>query len=516
MTGLSIERPATPGSNAYRTYISLPGRIAIHVLANSGPRTESVIAYLDADDDHVFDAGEIVAHTDITWVDTEPPILTLPADIIAAATSAAGAVVTYAASAFDRVDGHIAPSCTTPSGATFPIGATTVTCTATDAAGHQATGSFIVTVTPFATLTPATATRPAGSAHTLTATISDGSDESARVNVWTPDVAGVRVQFVNPGVASSPLGVSVQFVALTADIIVSLATNASGGLVSTAAEVAAAINASPAALMGIAAQPWPGNPGNGIVQPRPLTTLSRFEFVVNGPEPRSEVCHASVPGVCSITYTTTVPATDQITLLRDGSPAATGQVVWVDGTPPVVTTLPLALTAPAASPAGLIVGYTASANDGVDGPVPVSCSPVSGSTFPVGTTIVTCTAMDLAGNVGTGRITITITPYAAPFVRLAATATFIRNAAGQWVASITIRNNGNTTANAVQLTSAMLNSTGAPGLPAALGAIAAGAQVTRQVTFPGAAGAPGPANVLRLTLAWTGGTTSVSQRATLP
>jgi hypothetical protein len=113
-------------------------------------------------------------------------------------------------------------------------------------------------------------------------------------------------------------------------------------------------------------------------------------------------------------------------------------------------------------------------------------------------------------------LTITVTPYTAPFVRLAATTTFTRNAAGQWVASITVRNNGNVTANAVQLTAAMLNNTSAPGLPVAFGPIAASGQVTRQVTFPGGAGATGPANVLRMTLTWTGGAVSVSQRATLP
>jgi hypothetical protein len=37
-------------------------------------------------------------------------------------------------------------SCAPPSGSQFPVGATTVVCTATDAAGNKATCSFIVTV----------------------------------------------------------------------------------------------------------------------------------------------------------------------------------------------------------------------------------------------------------------------------------------------------------------------------------------------------------------------------------
>jgi hypothetical protein len=56
--------------------------------------------------------------------------------------------VNYAASALDAVDGPVAVTCVPPSGATFPIGTVTVNCSATDAAGNSATGSFDVTVTP--------------------------------------------------------------------------------------------------------------------------------------------------------------------------------------------------------------------------------------------------------------------------------------------------------------------------------------------------------------------------------
>ena len=40
----------------------------------------------------------------------------------------------------DLVDGSVAVTCTPASGATFPIGATTVTCTATDARGNTGIG----------------------------------------------------------------------------------------------------------------------------------------------------------------------------------------------------------------------------------------------------------------------------------------------------------------------------------------------------------------------------------------
>jgi HYR domain len=85
-----------------------------------------------------------------TVLDTTAPGLSLPADRTVQATSANGAVVTYAASATDLVDGPVVPGCSPASGAVFPVGATTVTCTARDARGNESRGSFTVTVTPFA------------------------------------------------------------------------------------------------------------------------------------------------------------------------------------------------------------------------------------------------------------------------------------------------------------------------------------------------------------------------------
>ena len=143
---LSLIRPTNPGVECY---ISLPGRCLFHILANSGPRDEVVTAHLDSNDDGVVDAGELVAHAGITWVDTLGPILTLPVGISVPATSPAGAAVTFVVSAVDAIDGPIAPSCAPPSGATFPVGATTVICTATDASGNQTTGGFTVSVAPF-------------------------------------------------------------------------------------------------------------------------------------------------------------------------------------------------------------------------------------------------------------------------------------------------------------------------------------------------------------------------------
>jgi hypothetical protein len=82
-----------------------------------------------------------------TVADTTPPVLTVPAKLVVDATSPAGAVVTYAVSAVDDVGVAPVVTCAPASGTTFAIGATTVTCTAADAAGNvSAPAAFTVTV----------------------------------------------------------------------------------------------------------------------------------------------------------------------------------------------------------------------------------------------------------------------------------------------------------------------------------------------------------------------------------
>src|SRR5207247_499420 len=57
-----------------------------------------------------------------------------------------------------------------------------------------------------------------------------------------------------------------------------------------------------------------------------------------------------------------------------------------------------------------VVTFQSSATDLCAGPVPVKCTPPSGSTFPVGQTIVTCAAQDPCGNRATCSFTVTVTP----------------------------------------------------------------------------------------------------------
>jgi hypothetical protein len=81
--------------------------------------------------------------------DTQPPTITCPANIfVAAAPScppATSRTVNYTVTATDNCPG-VTVVCVPPSGSIFPVGTTTVHCTATDASGNTASCSFTVTV----------------------------------------------------------------------------------------------------------------------------------------------------------------------------------------------------------------------------------------------------------------------------------------------------------------------------------------------------------------------------------
>lgn len=78
-----------------------------------------------------------------------------------------------------------------------------------------------------------------------------------------------------------------------------------------------------------------------------------------------------------------------------------------DTAPPSIH-LPDSFTESTLAKTGKTVTFQTSATDGVDGPVPVTCTPPSGSMFPTGTTTVKCSASDHAGNQAQGVFTITV------------------------------------------------------------------------------------------------------------
>lgn len=83
----------------------------------------------------------------VTVVDTTPPAIAAHADVNAIATGNSAAIVSYTTpTANDLVDGNVAVNCTPASGGSFNVGSTTVTCTAQDSRGNEATRTFAVVV----------------------------------------------------------------------------------------------------------------------------------------------------------------------------------------------------------------------------------------------------------------------------------------------------------------------------------------------------------------------------------
>jgi hypothetical protein len=54
------------------------------------------------------------------------------------------------------------------------------------------------------------------------------------------------------------------------------------------------------------------------------------------------------------------------------------------------------------------VRFAVAARDGIDGSVPVACTPRTGSLFKLGRTKVTCSATDTSGNTSRARFTVTV------------------------------------------------------------------------------------------------------------
>jgi HYR domain len=244
----------------------------------------------------------------VSIIDTTPPVVTVPGDFSVDTESTGGRSVTFSASATDNVDGPLPVSCSPASGSTFPVGTTKVTCTATDSHGNTGSASFDVTVNLVDT---------------------------------TPPVITVPASFSRN--TQDPSGITVTYSASATD-------NIDGAITPTC------------------------HPSSGSKFPVGATTVT-----------------------CSATDTHGNTAQKSFTVT----------VVLIDTTDPVVT-VPADISVTTPDPAGIAVTYTASATDNLDGPITPTCTPASGAVFPVGTTTVTCTAKDAHGNSGQATFKVTV------------------------------------------------------------------------------------------------------------
>ena len=327
-------------------------------------------------------------------IDLTAPILTLQS-LTVEATGSSGAPVSYTASASDSLSGVDTFSCTPASGSIFPLGNSNASCSAKDKAGNTATGTFAVTVqdktVPVVTV-PADITvddtDPSGAVVTFSASASDLVDGSVpvtcspasgstfaigstRVSCSATDKAG------NTGSASFAVNVVDRIpptLQLPSDMTVQ-GTGSGGAAVTFSVSASDLVDGS---------LPVTCNPASGSAFPYGATEVS-----------------------CS--------AVDRAGNTATGSFKVTVQ----DKTPPVLT-LPASMIVNATGPGGAVVTFTVSASDAADGPVTSVCVPSSGSTFAFGSTKISCSAMDKAGNAVNGTFTITVQDKTAPVLTVPA------------------------------------------------------------------------------------------------
>jgi probable HAF family extracellular repeat protein len=125
------------------------------------------------------------------------------------------------------------------------------------------------------------------------------------------------------------------------------------------------------------------------------------------------------PGLCA-TYATALNERGEVLAASSEG----GDVLWrVGDTVAPVITVPGPITTDATSPLGAVVAFVATATDVQDEVLPVQCVPASGSLFPVGMTLVECTATDSHGNTGIASFSVTVRSASTMLMHLVAAVT---------------------------------------------------------------------------------------------
>lgn len=328
--------------------------------------------------------------------DTTPPVILSPGDITAEATGPLGAAVSFTATAVDNIDGPVSVIAAPPSGSTFSLGTTAVGLAAADAAGNTATDSFDVTVVdttapsiaPTFTVTEE-ATGPSGAVVSFSVTAVDlvdgpvaviASPVSGSTFALGSTTVGLAAADSRQNTATSSFVVKVRdTTAPTLTLPASITVEAT-----SAAGAAASFSASATDLV------------SGSL-PVSLSPASGSTFALGS----STVAASAVDAA--------------------GNSASGSFTVTVQDTTAPVLTVPANLIVEATSPAGAAVSFAASASDLVSGAVTVIASKASGSTFALGTTTVSLSATDAAGNTATGSFTVTVRDTTAPVITAAST-----------------------------------------------------------------------------------------------
>ena len=350
----------------------------------------------------------------VTVVDTTPPVIPALSNLSAEGMSPAGAAVAYVVpAAVDAVSGNVALNCVEASGSTFPLGPTTVTCTATDARGNSSTRTFTVTVadtTPPALTLPVLgnkeATGPAGAAVVFASSATDLVDLA--VTITCDPASG----------STFPLG---------STVVECTATDDFGNRTIDSFTI------------------------NVVDTTPPVITVPAVDLIVEATGVLTQVDYV-VTAIDAVDGATTVdcvqpsgslfsPAPATVVCTSTDSRGNTSEktfTIKVQDTLPPVLDLPDDITVEATGAAGAVVAFIATANDAADGALAVTCAPPTGSTFPIGTTTVECSATDRRGHTATGSFTVTVLnhpPTVAPPANITTLATSSAGAAVAFTAT---------------------------------------------------------------------------------
>ncbi|APX87671.1 hypothetical protein BV511_24905 [Methylorubrum extorquens] len=354
---------------------------------------------------HVADVTALPAAPSGTiTLDTTAPTLALTAAPPASveASSAAGAAVSFAASAGDGVDPaprvvFRAGDSVVSSGQTFALGTHSVTATAFDAAGNaSAPVSFDFTVqdstAPTLALTAAPpttveASSAAGAAVSFTASAGDGVDPAPRVVFRAGDAVVSSGQTFAIGTHS--VTATAFDAAGNASAPVSFSFTVQDSTAPTLAVAAAPPTTIEASSAAGAAVSFAVSAGDGV-DPAPRVVFRSGDAVVSSGQTFALGTHSVTATAFDAAGNASAPVSFDFTVQDSIAPTLT-----LTAAPPA--------TVEASSAAGAAVSFAASAGDGVDpaprvvfraGDTVVS----SGQTFALGTHSVTATAFDAAGN----------------------------------------------------------------------------------------------------------------------
>lgn len=316
-------------------------------------------------------------------VDRLAPTLDVPRSILRDVFSAP-APISFRVVAHDRVDGAVRAVCLPKSGASFGLGKTKVSCTAADRRGHRASASFLVVLNRVPAGSPVF-NLPAG--RLVEATGPAGATVHYRASARTGSGRSLAIRCSPRSGQTFPIGTSP----------VSCTATAPTGQESHATFSVTVRDHTPPTLKLEAPSRVEADSRSGALVAYVATAID----LVSGK--LRPTCAPRSGRLLSIgSHRIACSATD-----RAGNQVGRHFTVVVFDGPPVLA-VPADVSMPYTSVRGTVVTYSATATDKVDGDLTPTCDPRSQSRFQVGSTRVTCSVTDSAGNPVNKQFTVTI------------------------------------------------------------------------------------------------------------